>query len=301
MVFKPRIEKDELKIWRSLNARMQLTADETNYYLHQEKGFKGELMFDSLTEKLPARQLVLNDLLLEANNTKFQIDTTVIVPEKIHLFEVKNFVGNYYYEDNKLFTFAGREISNPLEQSSRAEFLFRQLLLEYGIRIPIESHIVFINPEFTLYQAPKNKPFIFASQLPSFMKKFSSTASRLNDGHTKLAGQLVSLHQVDSPYDRIRPYTFEQVDKGVLCGICLSKMDRLPGDDLVCSHCGAHEKVDDAIVRSAQELKLLFPDMKMTTNVVHDWCQVVDSRKTVLRVLKGNFTLIGAKKGSHFV
>src|SRR4051812_33780847 len=116
MAYKPRIEKDELKILRSLNARMDLTEKDKKHYYKLKKGYEGEVMFDLLTEKLPEERLILNDLLLETNNTKFQIDTAMIVQEKIHLFEVKNFEADYEYDSGKFQTISGKEYSNPFDQ-----------------------------------------------------------------------------------------------------------------------------------------------------------------------------------------
>lgn len=85
MPFKDRTESDELKTLRIINTRMDLSEDKYTYYLGLEKGFAGEVQFDLLTEKLQPECHILNDLLLESNNTIFQIDTTIIFQETIYL------------------------------------------------------------------------------------------------------------------------------------------------------------------------------------------------------------------------
>jgi hypothetical protein len=60
MPLKSRMESDELKIWRFLNARMELTEKEKKYYLNKEKGFEGEVKFDLLTEKLSNERIIVN-------------------------------------------------------------------------------------------------------------------------------------------------------------------------------------------------------------------------------------------------
>lgn len=52
MAYKPRPEREELTIYRSLNARSELSEEEKRTYFRLKKGFEGEVMFDSLTEKL---------------------------------------------------------------------------------------------------------------------------------------------------------------------------------------------------------------------------------------------------------
>ncbi|XJZ27103.1 nuclease-related domain-containing protein [Bacillota bacterium Lsc_1132] len=301
MVYKPRVEKDEIKIWRFLNARMTLTKDEKQHFLNLEKGFKGELMFDLLTDKLPAGHLILNDLLLEVDRSKFQIDTAVAVQEKIHLFEVKNYEGDYVFESGKLYRVTPRkEMSNPHDQVKRSEFLLRKLIQSYGFRLPIVQHVVFINPEFTLYQAPIDEILLMPTQIHAFMKTFSAIPSKLNNMHYKLAELLVSLHQVDDPYSRVRCYHYGDLTKGILCGTCYSFMHLVGSDHVACPHCGAYEKIDSAVLRNAKELKLLFPKMKITTNLVYEWCDVIGSRRTIRRILLQNFRCIGVNNHRYY-
>ncbi len=61
MIVKPRNQSLELKILRSLNARIGLTTKEETYYSNLEKGYKGELRFDEWIENASHDRLVLND------------------------------------------------------------------------------------------------------------------------------------------------------------------------------------------------------------------------------------------------
>jgi hypothetical protein len=64
LILKPRQVSDELKLMRILNARMELEEKDKQNYLNLEKGYKGELIFDTLMENLIQERLILNDLLL---------------------------------------------------------------------------------------------------------------------------------------------------------------------------------------------------------------------------------------------
>jgi hypothetical protein len=79
MAYKERIESDELKVFRFLNNRMVLPSKEKKTFLYLEKGYKGEVMFDQLTDERldPKKFLVLNDLRLATNSTNFQIDSSL--------------------------------------------------------------------------------------------------------------------------------------------------------------------------------------------------------------------------------
>jgi hypothetical protein len=301
MAYKSRIESDELLILRILNRRMGLTAEEHQYYLNMEKGFEGEVQFDLLTEKLQSECFILNDLLLEVNNSKFQIDTTIIFQETIYPFEVKNYEGDFIFKTDRLERISGKDYKNPLDQLKRTKFLLRQLLNNLGYNIPIDGSVVFINPEFTLYQAPPNEPFILPTQLNKLIKKMDMLPAKLTSRHKKLADKLVSLHQSKSLYTRLPPYKYEQIKKGNTCAICNSFSLFVSGENLVCDQCGHLEGVESAVMRNVEEIKLLFPDKRITTNCVYEWCRLDKSKKKINRILTKKFKRMGQGRFSYYV
>lgn len=309
MPFKGRVEKDELKILRYLNARKELCdQDSKNLYLWQ-KGYEGECKFDLLTNELPEKKfLVINDLLLESNNTKFQIDSNIFAQGTFNLFEVKNFEGDYDYDakENKFYylSFGKRkEILNPLEQTKRCETLFRQLLQSNQINFPVKSWLIFIHPEFYLHHAPENPSIIYPTQINRFMNKFSDTRAVLTEKHFEIAGKLVSLHQEESPYSRMAPYHCDELKKGPLCKDCYTFMgfDDKGHRVLVCKRCGCCEKVEIVVIRSVRELQLLFPGMKITTNVVFDWLGGVVSKRAIQRVLPSSFKMLKSGQTIYYI
>jgi hypothetical protein len=303
MAFKDRMESDEIKILRILNTRMNLTVDQQKYYFYLVKGFEGEVQFDLLTEKLQNDCYILNDLLLEVNNTIFQLDTLIIYQEAIYQFEVKNYEGDFCYEKDSFNRISGKERQDPLDQLKRSKSLLRQLLQNLGYNtVPIEGYVVFINPDFTLFQAPKDLPFILPTQLNRFLKKLNVKTSILNNRHKNLADKLVSLHQTESPYTRARipAYEYDKLKKGFTCKVCNSFSISVHGRMIICDVCGCNELVESAVIRGVGEIKLLFPNRKITTNVIHDWCRVVECKKRISRILGKNFNLIGFGQWSYY-
>ncbi|PGY15241.1 nuclease-related domain-containing protein [Bacillus sp. AFS031507] len=300
MSFKDRIEADEIKILRFLNSRMKLAEKDKIRFRNLVKGFEGEVMFDSLTEKPQCPSYILNDLLLETNNGKFQLDTVMITQDPLYLFEVKNYEGDFYFEGDRFYALPKKEYKNPLHQLQRSESLLRQLLESLGYRIPIEAYVVFINPHFTCYKAPLNEPIIYPNQLPRFMHNLNRRPSTLNGMHKKLADQLVSMHQIELPYDRLPPYDYGKLKKGNICRVCLSLKTTVVNNKLVCKDCGCHEVIDHAVLRVVEEIKLLFPNLRITPKVIYDWSQGSASKKTIRRILLENLRITGKTKGSFF-
>lgn len=300
MPYKSRTKSNELIILELLNKRKNLASKDKHHFFNLKKGYEGEILFDSFTEKLQCECLILNDLLLEVNSTTFQIDSLIITPGKIYFYEVKNYEGDYYYESDKLFKKSNLEIINPLHQLSRSESLLRRVLLSLGYKLQIDAYVVFINPKFTLYQVHLDKPIIFPTQLNQYMEDLNAIPSKLTEKHKKVAKQLLALNNTDSPYKQIPSYDYDQLRKGITCPECNSFSVSVQKRKCVCHECGYEELVTNAVIRSVKELKILFPNEKVTTNIIHDWCQVVQSRKRIRRILANNFNIVGVRQWTYY-
>lgn len=210
MLVKTRCEPAELKLLRYLNRRKTLSEKDKNYYLNLEKGLFGEKMFDEwIQTNLSKDWLVLHDLLLEYNYTVFQIDSLIISPEVFYLFEVKNYEGDFYFNGERWYPISKAEIKNPIQQLSRNESFFRRLLQDLGYKTSTEAKIIFINPEFYLYQAPLNTPIIFSSQLNRFANTLNMNTFEIKVRQLKLAEKLVTLHLKKSAYNRLPDYSYD--------------------------------------------------------------------------------------------
>ncbi len=298
MIYKERTESIVIRIMKLLQSRDEL--QEKQYCSNLIKGYEGEVLFDSYTSKLACDCLVINDLLLQYNNTTFQIDTLIITPDKLYIFEVKNYEGNYFFESDILYKKPKKEIYNPLIQLHRSESLLRQLLQSYGFTIPVQAYVVFVNPAFTLYQAPLTKPIIFPTQLHAFFQNLNKSTAKLNKKHKVLAEKLVSLHMEESPYSTLPKYKYSDLRKGICCVNCRSLSVNIVGRKCICQNCGNEEMVVDAVKRSTDELKLFFPELKITTNIIHDWCQIVESKRRIGRILDKFYTKNGLHQWTYY-
>lgn len=301
MLLKGRNESNELITMRYLNTRMDLTEKEKSHYLNLEKGYEGEMKFDQLIEGVQEERYIINDLLLEVNNSYFQIDALIISQEVIYLLDIKNFQGDYYLNSDKLYTVTNdRECKNPIDQLKRSGTLFRQLLQSLKLNYLVETYVIFINPEFTLYQVPTDHPIILPTQINRFLNNLNKTPSKLNDGHKKLAQKLISLHNAENPYIVPTNYHYDHLQKGIYCKSCKSYFVSLRNSNFVCEKCGVHEKIHETILRNVEEFRLLFPDRKLTTQNIYDWCKAELSKKTYCRILKKNYSVFGKTSDTYF-
>lgn len=304
MLSKPRVESQELKLFRYLHKRMNFSGEETNYFWSLEKGFKGEKIFDEWMECLSEDGIILRDLLLQSGSNIFQIDTLFITPETTYIFEVKNYDGDYYIDNGRWYSKAENLINNPLEQLNRCETLFRKLVHSLGFNLTIKGFVIFVNPEFFLYHAPLNLPIVFPTQRSRFINSMKlANRPKLKDYHYNFAKQLVSLHLKESPYTRIPKYQYNELKKGITCESCSSFLAAMNprGQTLICQQCGYKDIMKSAVLRSVEEFSFLFPERKITTSGIREWCQVIPANKRIKRVLERNFTFKGHGKSAHYV
>lgn len=300
MLLKSRKESENLLLYRSLFLRTSLCEKDVSHYQHLEKGYAGELLFDQYVSTLTNEFLLLNDVLLDFGNNLFQMDSLAIFQESVLLFEIKNFEGDFFVRGDRWYTLSEKEIKNPLEQLQRSESLLRRFLQEHGCMLPIEPFLVFVNPEFTLYQAPMKTPIIHPTQIHR-LRTLANKPTKTTHLHEKIANKLLTHHLTTSPIKRKPDYSFEKLQKGMYCSHCYTFFKEATETRLVCS-CGTIESIDDAIIRGVHEFMLLFPDRLVTTNAVYEWCGgVVRSKKTVRRVLSSHFALRGHSRKAHFV
>ncbi|KON86517.1 hypothetical protein AF332_06540 [Sporosarcina globispora] len=301
MINRLRLEPKELKLLRFLSCRLELPLKDENHYLNLEKGYAGELHFDRELQDLPDSCIILNDLLLENSNTHFQIDTLLITGGTIFVFEVKNYEGDYYIENERWYSLLSKtEIKNPLLQLQRSETLLRGLLKDFGFHLPIKSHLIFINPCFHLYQAPINMPAVFPPQVKRFLEKLKAVPNVAKSKNMKLAERLKARCLKENPYVRKPEYTYDQLRKGIVCGSCSAFLVPITQGFLKCEKCGSKEKMDTAVLRSVEEFAVLFPDRKITTNTIIDWCDGIGSKKVVQRILVRNYEKKGKGKSSYY-
>lgn len=287
------IPKD-LQKRRILFARMNLSTQEKQQYIRLLKGHEGEKQFYQLIKNNhTTNSIFLHDLLLQSNNSLFQIDHILIHAQTIFSFEVKNYEGEFIIENGNWYVKSTKqEIRNPLNQLNKSDYLLRQLVKNLGYNLPVKSYLVFINRDFTLYQLPPNLPILLRSQLNRFIQFLNKSHVPLKQEHHQLAQDLKKVQITDSSFENLPDYDFKQLRKGITCPECYMFLSRERQSFLLCDNCGYTETLEKGILRNVFEFHLLFPDMKITTNVIYEWCHIFRSPRTIRKVLSKHFIFI---------
>ncbi|CQR45928.1 Nuclease-related domain protein [Paraliobacillus sp. PM-2] len=300
MIIKERKKPKELVILEILMKRKELSQRDYMKYQHLMRGYEGELRFDSYLKRYGKNLMVLNDIQLKYNEKYFQIDTIVITNDIIYLFEIKNYHGQYYFDQDILYKVPNKEIENPTLQRNRTISLFRMFLKSKGIDMPLKSYIVFIHPQCSIYQTPLNQQIIFHSNVHSILTQLNE-----NEYSGKKSKNIVrvlesslyhAFHQED-----IFNYTFDELQKGIPCYQCGS-METYPINRVVkCKCCEAEEIVSISILRCIKNFQKLFPNEKLTSNIISKWCGDSITHTRCKRVLLNHFTKQGNTKSTYFI
>ncbi|WP_208586019.1 nuclease-related domain-containing protein [Gracilibacillus suaedae] len=301
MILKPLKKPYELQVFEALDSRFTFTKKEMSYFHNLKLGYEGEKNFEQLLrDSFNDDYLIISDIRLEVGTTSFQIDSILLTGSTIHLIDVKNFSGDYKYDEKRWYKLPDKEITNPLLQLMRNETLMRQVLQQLHVNLPIESFNVFINPEFTLYQAPLNKYFIFPTQINRFINTLKNKAPVASLQHD-LANQLIARDIGNYPHPSIPSYKYDQLNKGMRCRNCHCLSIEIVGRKCLCHKCKTEEECHQAVLRNITELQLLFPNEKLTTNLVYSWTGKVYSKKSLKRILDTHFKRVGSNKWLYYI
>lgn len=274
MAYKNRTKSITLQIMESLESRMSFTYQNKKYLINLQEGHVGETSLDKLTDCLGDQFLVLNDLYLKPKFSKsFQIDALIVAQQTIYLYEIKNYDGEYFYGEEMFFREPDLEVNNPLLQLQTNKNGLTILQRELSCSFEIKSYVVFINPEFTLFNSPDDKRLLMHSQLNKHFSQMKTQNKMLSSDEIQLASQLIAHTIKATPfYDDIPNYSFPTLKKGLCCEKChsfhLIKKTRV----YTCLTCEHNGKISSALMACMLEYQLLFPDDKFTTRIIYHWC-----------------------------
>lgn len=291
MIIKQRVESEELVIHHILSNRIRFNAMEAQHYQRLKDGYRGEKIFDTYTNKIACEHLIIQDLLLSWNNTLFQIDTLLILPEIIYLYEIKYFKDDYLYGDQHLIKLPSFEVANPLHQVQKSESLLKHLLKGIGLPQKVHSYVAFVHPTFFMFETPRHHPFLFLPQLDKHIHHLNNSNNKLTFKDKDTAEVLLKSHIPRHPNLKLPNYSFDKIQKGTSCAKCRSLNTRNTGKNVLCLDCQHRDGLEDAIYRGAEEFLLLFPKMDLTAQVLQVYLNIFPYSKTIYKVLSKYYSV----------
>src|SRR5699024_7507792 len=164
----------------------------------------------------------------------------------------------------------------------------------------LKSYVVFVNPEFTLYQHDPNHPIVHPTEIRRFIHAIKKTPSTLTSYHHHLADKLFTSELPEERVGYLPEYRVDRLKKGVGCVDC-SGFLTVQGRTFNCDLCGYKEGLDAGVIRSAIEYHLLFPESQITTKAIWQWCNINRTKETIKKILNKYMVPSGEKRHRHFI
>lgn len=277
---------NELLIYEKLSGRMSFTQEEKRHMFRLKSGYEGELAFSELLPKaLISKCLILYDIPMSFDGKSVQYDVIIFSDQIIYHFDIKNYSGDYEDDESRWRKIGFGEVENPLYQLERADMLLKRIVKKCGLQTKVESFLVFINPEFYLYQAKPEKRYIFRSQLNQYFKKISQSSYGVSQYKTCFLKQLSSYYIEKSPYANKVEYMLENLEPGLRCHLCRETLIFLSRRKLFCKNCHKQLNSHEVIRQHIEEYRLLFPHEKITGPKIKKWCGNRFTESAIYRVL----------------
>ncbi|MCC5894520.1 MAG: NERD domain-containing protein [Alkalibacterium sp.] len=273
IITKQRQDSKLCKGLKFLDKRTRLNEEYRKQLMNMEKGIRGEELFDSLIKKyLLSDVLVLHDLLLVHSGSTFQIDTLIVSSSTLYLYEVKNYQGNYTNASGQFLTGSGKEINNPSTQLKRTETLLRKLLQDKEFDFDVKGYVVFTHPNFYLYNATEEDPFIFPPQFEHHFRSINNQYKTLKTDDYYLSDTLIQLQREEAPYQKQLPdYVYSHFKKGLNCTKCGGLTLILTQRSVTCHECKHKEELESTVLSNVEQFIFLFPNQRLTSNRLSDW------------------------------
>ncbi|HIW12479.1 MAG TPA: NERD domain-containing protein [Candidatus Salinicoccus stercoripullorum] len=290
--------------FETLSGRAELDRKEAADLARYRSGYSGECEYDAVLDAVGHDNLfVFRDIWMQAGGGEVQFDALIVVDNVLIANEIKNYSGNYSYE-NGVWRVRGQQISeDPVSQLSRAAGKLVKLRNESGFQFDIEKEIVFINPYFIFggdggmgASGGGSRQFVMRNRLKQY---FRSLGNHTSGRSAKVLAEEISGRIIADPYP-VPETDYGRLRPGANCFKCGSFDVELKRFVSVCRRCSYAETVERLIVRTVVDFAVLFPDGDVTMRKIYNFLdQQIDTQK-IQRWMSRYFQVVRNSSKSHY-
>lgn len=259
MIYKERTLPKKLVGQQALLLRLNPTHEKFQRiktdFLNAKAGFGGEREFDyKLREFQPAYpHAILHDICLQQDGTYFQMDSLLITPGFIVIFEIKNVAGKLNITTRptqfikELPSGERSVLQSPIAELERKRFYLNNWLKQRNVEIPIVEFVVFAYQNELSIESPTTVPVAFSYEVPNYLRAMKVEREIIGAHQIKrIANKMVAAHQDYVPFPLCRQYKIDSGDiqRGIVCEQCQQlTMNWNQHKAWKCSACGHRSKV----------------------------------------------------------
>lgn len=260
-----------------------------------EAGAKGEeILVQKLEEFGKSHWTIIRNLRLN-NFSTFESDLLLLANHCLYHFEVKNYTGQYTFEDGDSY-FGDFELdSNIVQQTRNAHLNIERICQKLPGKIKVKSILLFIGEDNQVFIQSKvnNIEILTRTDLAEYIKKIIAEENSHPIQPIQTAQLIAHLENYEVVNAHLpKPYTSEQlqhVRRGIYCSRCLSYAVEIKRNYVVCS-CGLHEPREEAMIRTICEYGVLTYGQNFTKKELLDFIGEDTSLNYLKKILLKHFT-----------
>ena len=283
-----------------LGKRAALDGKEKRNLERYRSGYEGEMEYDRVLDEVGHESMyVFRDIWLGIGDSKVQLDALIVADNLLIVNEIKNYSGNYSYE-NGVWKVRNQQISeDPVSQISTAANKLLRLRYESGLQFEVQKEIVFVNP-YMIFDPTDYKNgdlFVMRNRLKQYFRNFhNNTFGR----SAKVLAEEVA-RRIISPPHPAPSADISRLKLGINCYKCQSFDVSKKRFWYECRQCGYTEPFERIVVRSAIEFSVLFPAEKVTCRAIHEFLGKSVNYQTIQRRLSRYFVKKAGARQSHYI
>lgn len=282
-----------------LGSRAELDRKEERSLEWYRSGYAGEQEYDAVLDEVGhGAMYVFRDIWLGIQDSKVQLDSLIVADNIMIVNEIKNYSGNYSYE-NGIWKVGNHQISeDPVSQVSTAANKLLRMRYDIDTRFEVHKEIMFVNPYFIFGPTDyKNAGmFIMRNRLKQY---FRSLGNNTVGRSAKILAEEIAGRIIKNPHP-VPETDAGRVRSGVNCYKC-SSFDILKKRFCAeCRSCGYVEPFERLVVRAVIEFSILFPDEAVTRRRIFEFLGGEVNYKKIQRHMKRYLLLEGSGKNAYY-
>lgn len=286
-----------------LNRRGGATEDEIRQLQALEVGYEGEVEFDRWPEKYGSSDwVVYKDLWLSANGTT-QIDTLVITPAGIFIFDVKNYFGEAVYENGQMIKNSQRMRKDIFVQLRRSLEIVDIIHGRIGSPGMLEASIVFVNEHFIFENKDDSirMKYVMRNEIYKKLQSMKNIENMKNHIDMSQTCNMLDEFIIDNPYlpNPLNENRYVHLAKGIHCVKCNSSDIHINRFHVDCK-CGYQEGKSKAILRTICEFGVLNFHRDITAGDLAIFFNGQLSYRHICKVLKDSFTRVPGRRYAKY-
>ncbi len=268
-----------------LSIRAGLTEQEEKTMKRLRRGYEGEKLYDQILDEVGHESLsIFRDIWIRADKSLTQIDSLIVSDESVIINEIKNYSGQYRYDNNNWYIGKIQISDDPLIQSKRAASKLIKIFRENNMNVQVEVKAVFPDPYFILSTNDEQAKTQIVKR--DRLKYYFRTLNEL-PGWQK-SPQIIALlesYRVIEPAHPVQA-DFERLTPGRYCLSCGTFNLKSHRSYTICKECGHRAANKDHVLRAVRDFQILFNEQSATTTGIQKLLSHEISNTTIKRYLR---------------